>query len=204
MPKLASFDWLEVKTYYLTHPTVTMEELATKFGISFGYLRQVAAAEKWTETKREVQADTDKKVMQAVVETIADVKIRHAKIGKNLQNAAIRSMVDSEGNLTLKAKSLTEAQLALKTGVQIERDALGLNEKEVKDELYQRFQPFMFVLNLGGDELRRFIKSALSRGVAAISSSGPASAKPEGEGASGNSVGTTSLPEGSNGQSSVS
>lgn len=184
-------DWLKIKTDYIKDPTSSLRKIAEKYHVNPSYLMYVAAKEKWKDKKDEVHAKAEQKVSEQLPETIAQIKLRHARIGKNLQAIGLQAFA---GEDKVKVNSAGEAINAMVKGVNIERQALGLNEKEVQDEVYQKFSQFTFIFNLNGTELQNFIRSAISRGgsaIGAISESAPNNSTEE---TTGNGMGTASVP----------
>ncbi len=168
-----AFDWFKIKTEYLTDRTATLRSVADKHGVALAHIGRVAAAGKWREKKVEMQLKVQQKVIEKLPETIAQIKARHIGTARLVQTEMIK-LIES-GNI--KSNS-TIADL--KSAIDIERDALGLNDKKQTDEIYEKFSQFNFIFSLKPDELRRFVKSALTRSSNA--SGGPSPVLPSGNG----------------------
>lgn len=147
-------DWLKAKIDYIKDETYTLSDVAAKYGIDYGHLRNVAGQEKWVELRDEIKLKSDKRLTEIVSETIAQVNIRHAGIGKALQGIGLEAIKGG-----LRPNTFKDARLAVINGVSIEREALGIKQQEVKDEIYQKFQQFAFIFTLKEDELKHFIRS---------------------------------------------
>ncbi len=159
-------DWLKLKTEYIKDPSLSVDAVAKKHGVNPSYARYIAGQQKWSEQRDKIQHKTSEKLAEKLPETLSEVKLRHARIGRNLQSTAMIAILGSEekGIKPLRPQNFQDAANALVKGVNIERMALGLNEKEVKDEIYQKFSQFTFIFNLSNDELSNFIKSAFTGG----------------------------------------
>lgn len=157
------FDWIKVKKDFLKDETVTLETLAQKYGINYSYLRYIAAKEKWREEREKVQQLANNRLTQKLPETIANIKARQARYGKVLQTTAMRALVgnEQEGIKPITPESFDQITRALNIGISIERKALQMDDKQIHDEIYTKFQQFSFIFNLTKEELQRFIQSAL-------------------------------------------
>jgi len=167
-------DWLKIRTDYFGNRSLTLFKLAEKYNIPLQVLKNKCAEEKWVDKKKEVWAKAEQKVTEALPESIAQVKIRHVRIARAMQARAIEKIKSDK----IVSKS-TYTDLA--TAIEIERDALGLNDKKQSDEQVQKLMQFNFIFSLKPDELRRFIKSAITRGVSAGSGNGNTLPAPAGE-----------------------
>lgn len=152
---MAQFDWLKIKTEYMTSRTMTAEELAKKYGGDVKYFQNKVSEEKWKDERDEIWNKAGIKIMEKLPETIAQVKSRHVQVARIMQS----KMIEKIKNDKITSKSTFSD---LKTAIDIERDALGLNDKKA-DENIQQIQQFAFLINLKPDELRRFIKTVESR-----------------------------------------
>ena len=186
-----AFDWLKVKTDYLTNGSYTLEDVAKKHGINYSYLRFVAGKENWSEDREKIMQKTSDRIAEAIPETLADVKLRHARIGRNLQSTGLIAILgDKDKGLNgIKPTNFGEAVNAIVKGINLERVSLGLNEKEVQDEVYQKFSQFTFIFNLNTDELQNFIRSAISRGSVALGATSQPVLENSGENAAGPDMG---------------
>lgn len=185
-------DWLKIKTEYLKEQKTSLRDVAAKHKVNPSYLMYVAARDGWKKEKDEAHAKAEQKLSERMPETIAEVKLRHARIGRNLQSSGLIAIIGDERNglKPLRPKSYGEATLAVTKGVLLERQALGMNEKEVQDEVYQKFSQFTFIFSLSKDELLNFIRSALSRGSTQGGNVGTAIPAVAGEDAGSQSMGS--------------
>lgn len=189
-------DWLKVKTEYLKDGKQSIDDVAKKFGINPSYCRYIASQQKWKDEKDKVQQKANERLTEKLPETIADVKLRHARIGRNLQSTGLTAILGdaAKGIKGIKPASYGEASNAVIKGIMIERVALGLNEKEVQDEVYQKFSQFTFIFSLKKDELLNFIRSAFSRGSNEGGAVGTAIPAVTGEAGGSDTMGTASIP----------
>lgn len=189
-------DWLKLKTDYIKDPSASVDSIATKHGVNPSYARYIAGQQKWKDERDRIQQKTSEKLAEKLPESLAEVKLRHARIGRNVQSTAMRALAGdiAQGIKPIQPSSYGEAVGAIVKGVQLERQALGLNDKEVMDEVVAKFQQFTFIFNLGDDELRRFISAIEPGGTTPDQSTGHAALPASTEGADGGSVGAPSVP----------
>ena len=173
MANIPLYDWLKIKTDYFTDRMATLEDIAIKYGVPTKYLHNKAGEEKWREEKDQIWTKAGNKVVQKLPETIAQIKSRHVQIARAMQ----AKMIEKIKNDKIVSKSTFSD---LKTAIDIERDALGFNDKKQTDEVYEKFSQFNFIFALKPDELRRFIESAITR--AGITGGGNGTVLPQGTG----------------------
>lgn len=126
---------------------IDLKELAYQHGRSHAALRQAASKGAWTKlaivacTKREEQRIANQNAALASlfaesIETEVQIRRRHARLARVLQQAALRRLLAIEPG-ELSAKLATEM---LRAGIEAERSALGLGdeaqiwEQEARDD----------------------------------------------------------------------
>ncbi len=118
-------DWLAIKEDYLLNPTTTLAVLAQRYGIAEGTINQKSQRDGWAKERQIVYKRADEKAMVKIEDRIAELKTRHALIGKFLQKAGIEAIKKKKVNIR-SAKTALEYTMA---GVNIEREAEGLNRQ---------------------------------------------------------------------------
>ena len=88
MPK--KINWVKAKSDYVGDQTLSLEQLAKNYGVSYGWLRQVAMKEGWTKEKDDRQDKAEKDALEKVEGKISDFIIRHVKVARYLQSAGIK------------------------------------------------------------------------------------------------------------------
>lgn len=131
---MSNIDWPKIKKEYLTS-TISLTELAEKHSVNPSNLRERAARENWVQTKEEVRQEADKKTTEKIVETIADVNLRHINVFKLLQGEALKKIEAArKTNKEIADSTLKDLTLVLKQAVEGERVAVGLPTSVAKNE----------------------------------------------------------------------
>lgn len=118
-------DWFTIKQEYIADPRQSVSKLAQKYNVSFATLSSKVAKEKWVEQRTTLQKNAENKAQIILEDKLADIKARHAIIGKFLQKQGIDAVKD--GKVTIRsAKTALEFILG---GVQAERQAEGLDQQ---------------------------------------------------------------------------
>lgn len=151
---MSKISWSKALVDYIKDDTSTLADIAAKYGIDYGHLRNVAGQEKWSELREEIKLKSDKRLTEIVTETIADIKIRHANIGKAMQAQGLNAI-----KAGVRPMTANDVRLYVLTGIRIEREALGLDDPDYKDPNYEKFKQFSFIFNMTEEELERFNKA---------------------------------------------
>lgn len=125
-------DWSTIRREYIRgDDTVTLKTLSDKPGYpTHDALKARSSREDWADLRAEFRHRVDTRTRNLDLETVEEVRLRQAKIGKALQTAAVRGMAH------LKPEELGAfgvARLAT-AGAQLERQARGMEEFTVRVE----------------------------------------------------------------------
>ena len=137
-------DWNKAKSEYASNPKLTHRDLAIKYSVSERQVDEHAIKENWTELRGKTSEKVQEKLPEKLGEKIAEIKARHAGIGKMLQVIVVESISENRGKF--KPKNLFEAKEAIATGVRIEREATDL-EKD---------KPIAIQINFGSKEVEEW------------------------------------------------
>lgn len=125
------YNWSKVKQAYIVDETMSYRKISEKFDIPLRTIESRALKEGWHQTRQIVQAKADEKLKKQMVDRVAQIKARHAEMGKFLQGLAIDALKkDNDGKSEI---SLDEARDALKyivEGVKMERKAEGIEDQK--------------------------------------------------------------------------
>jgi len=83
-------NWVKAKSDYVGDQTLSLEQLAKNYNVSYGWLRQIAMKENWTKEKEDRQDKAEKDALEKVEGKISDLIIRHVKVARYLQSAGIK------------------------------------------------------------------------------------------------------------------
>ncbi len=119
--------WLEAKKEYLADPEAKVLTIARKNKISVRTLSHRIKEEGWEAQRKNLYARADAKMQNMMENSMAEIKGRHALIGKMLQKVGVKTIKSMKVNLQAK-----DALNYLVEGVRIEREAHGLGKEQPK------------------------------------------------------------------------
>lgn len=136
---MSKINWDLPKQEYITNPTISLGEVAKKYSVSKRQVERVASDEDWVRLREEMSVKVQQKVGEKAVDVRANKIIqatnRHIQIGQAFQGAAIKAIKKkADGGLEYEPKDFNDARLAAITGVLMERQALGLDNKNINIE----------------------------------------------------------------------
>lgn len=135
-----AYDWTAIRREYIRgDDRVTLESLSSDAEVhqssetprpSLSQLKRRSSAEDWLDLRTQFRAQVAARAQALDLETVEQVRMRQATLGKALQTLAVRGM----GHVDPKDVGPQEiARLAL-VGTQIERQARGMEEFTVRIE----------------------------------------------------------------------
>lgn len=127
-------NWQNIKSWFLSSDGRSLRQASERYGVAYNSIRDKAAAEGWTEQKQAMLAKVDKKALELMPDKLAEFRVKQAELGELMQERGI------EGLKSNRARSLKEAAEVADMGAKIEKDALGISNKEEQPEgLRRRF-----------------------------------------------------------------
>lgn len=125
------YNWTKIKQTYIMDETMTYRALADKFKMPISTVEARAIREGWFQTKQIVQAKAEEKLKLQMIDKVAQIKSRHADIGKFLQSLAIEALKkDATGVSKIKVDEARDALKYIVEGVKIERKAEGIEDQK--------------------------------------------------------------------------
>ena len=121
---MAKIDWLKAKNDYISSETISLHDIAIKYGVSHTVTKERASKEKWLKIRKDLLQKVDLRLTEKTVETIADINARHIRNSKTLQ---ARGMAIINDDKKMKKINPDIARKFFETGVKIERKAAGLD-----------------------------------------------------------------------------
>ena len=124
------YDWSGLRRAYIRgEDTVTLDSLGNDAGTpKSGTIKNRAAREDWTELRAQFREQVVTKTREIDLDLKAEVRGRHAKVGKALITLGVRALAHQNPE-QLEA---VDAVRLLKIGTDIERKALGMEEINVR------------------------------------------------------------------------
>ncbi len=123
--KGSQIDWMAIKEEYFLNPSVTLASLANKYGITESTVLRKSRLDGWAKERQIVYKKSEAKANLMIEDRLAELKVRHALIGKFLQKTGIEAI--KRKKVTIRsAKTALEYAVA---GVSIERQAEGLDKQ---------------------------------------------------------------------------
>ncbi|WP_027459273.1 hypothetical protein [Deinococcus murrayi] len=125
-------NWSAIRREFIRgDDTVTLKTLSDKPGApSYDAIKARSAREDWADLRAEFRHRVDTKVRALDLETVEEVRVRQAKLGKAMQTLSVRGMAH------LKAEEMSPFEVArlATAGAQLERQARGMEEFTVRLE----------------------------------------------------------------------
>lgn len=125
---LQYIDWQAVYSYYISNEKINYPDCASHFNISIDSVKKKGAEENWTDKKQQVLKAALSLTEQRTISEIAKRNEEHAKMGRAIQGIALEAL--ATGNF--KPKSFDDIRKGLETGIKIERQALGIDNRIYK------------------------------------------------------------------------
>jgi hypothetical protein len=123
-------NWRKLYAEWIGGGHTNLKEFSAAVKVPYGLVRQKAAKKKWTTKRTEIEQNTNKKVEEKIVESESDriVKEREFdyKAGRMVKQDAVKVLIQN------KPSSYSEALQGLKTGTDITRKALGMEDDKIQ------------------------------------------------------------------------
>ena len=110
-------DWTKLaKAEYVTKKDISIQDVAKKFGKSYGYVKQVAMREGWTAEKNKRWDRAEKEALEEAEGSIKDLIKRHSRVARYLQAGGLKNLklILDEVEEKLVAKDVEGARQLLK------------------------------------------------------------------------------------------
>ena len=118
-------NWFAIKQEYFANPDLTILEVAKKYGIPQATVYNRSQIGGWAKDKSIVWAKAERRAQDIQIEKNAEIKARHALIGKLLQKTGIEAIKHKKAQI----KNPKDALEFTTEGVRIEREAQGLDRQ---------------------------------------------------------------------------
>ena len=119
------YDWFKLKKEFLSDPTMTYAKLAERHSMPVRTIQNRGNVHRWLALRTEIMKRAEEKALREIESKHAEIKFRHATIGKSLQAEGIQAINQKKK----KPRTAKEALGFVTEGVRIEREAEGM-EKE--------------------------------------------------------------------------
>jgi len=122
---LQYIDWAAVYSFYISSEKINYPDCASRFNISIDSVKRKGSEENWTNKKQQVLKAALNLTEQRTISEIAKRNEEHAKMGRALQGVALEALATSN----FKPKSFDDIRKGLETGIKLERQALGMDNR---------------------------------------------------------------------------
>lgn len=129
MPKA---NWTKALTDYASDEKQSYETIAKKYGVSKRSVVKRAVKDDWQLVRRDTALKVHQELPNIVSQSVVEIQARHIYFARMLQAKALEAIIKDK----LKPKNIREAVLCLKTGIEIERKALGLDNPKQNNDVY--------------------------------------------------------------------
>lgn len=148
---MAHIRWAEAYQFFISNESITYRHVSEKFHINYDYVKEVGARDKWTAKRDQVYKTALNLVDERTKEHLLERTQSHITFGKALQLGAAKKL--AEGKLPTTAHDILTW---IQVGVNIERQALGMNQK-IYDKTYVNTPQVKFHITYGdGAELDEY------------------------------------------------
>lgn len=119
-----TWDVVRAERDYITNPSLTLQDIAKKYGVNKRTVSRYSIISEWTRKRRECSERGLEKSVEKHADLIAERNEKHMALWRSAQNAASSAMVRAhKANNT---KEVATAIYALQTAIDGERKTLGL------------------------------------------------------------------------------
>lgn len=120
---MAKINWTQALTDYVGDETQSYESIASKYGVSKRSVVKQAVKHNWQLVRQETTLKVHRELPDKLSISLTSVVARQVYLAQMLQAKALETMVKSQ----LTPKTFRELAQCVKTGVDIERKALGMD-----------------------------------------------------------------------------
>lgn len=128
-------DWKSIKAEYIAGAT-SYRKLASKYGVSFSTLKEIARREKWTDLKQQAQHKADTKLVKTIGEQNGNYVVSINDVADKLLEK-ITAMIELDYVSSQAIKQLTSALKDIKEVKGIKSD-IDLREQEARIDNLRR------------------------------------------------------------------
>jgi len=121
---MAKINWQLALSDYLANEMLSYASIAQKYGVSLQAVKKRASKDGWVNLRKETIQKVDQKLSENISNKLVDVNLRHAKLGRLMQERGMKKM--ESGNF--KIKSYYQALKIAMMGIEIERKAVGADK----------------------------------------------------------------------------
>ncbi len=121
-------DWTAIYAYFISSEKITLKDCADKFGSSYDSLRQKSSIDGWKYKKQKVYSSAIRMIETRTIEEIKKRNEEQIKQAQLLQNTGV-DLIVTKG---FRPNTFDEARKAIEVGQQLERIALGMNNRTDK------------------------------------------------------------------------
>jgi len=99
------------KVPYMGNSTMSLKDVAKKHKLSYSYLQQVSAREKWGDQKKEIIRKATEGALEEVEGSLKNLIVRHAKVARWLQNAGLSRLQKRIQEISASEKGLSKKKV---------------------------------------------------------------------------------------------
>lgn len=125
---MSKVQWSAALADYLKDETKSYAFIANKYHVSKQSVVKRAVKEDWQSLRNKTLLKVDQKLTEIIGEDVAIINSRHAQIGKFMQSTALKALKN------LEPRTMSEVINSIKTGVEIERKALRIDDQIIPDK----------------------------------------------------------------------
>ncbi len=105
MSRPKKINWEQAKADYIGTRETSLKMIAEKFKVSYSYLRKISQREGWVKEKEERWKEAGEDALDKIQDSMAELIVRHAKVGRFLQTIGLQSIKKKYEQLIIMEKS---------------------------------------------------------------------------------------------------
>lgn len=128
---MSKISWSKALIDYLKDETQSYASIASKYDVSLQAVKKRAGKEGWQDLRLKSIQKVNQELPNLIGESVAETNARHIRMAIAVQSVAVKAIKNNES----KSVSYSQAVQSLKTGIEIERNARGMdieNSQNVK------------------------------------------------------------------------
>ncbi len=129
-------NWLAIRTYYFSAPTITYEQCSARFGVSSRSVESKGSKEGWVDERRRIFGQAQQQLRETSGEDAARGLTAHAELADDIVaavKAGLRELADMKPGRS-KAETLKTLAETADKAVRLSRDVRGIRQGEPSTE----------------------------------------------------------------------
>ena len=129
---MSKINWALALQDYVMDETMSYAKIAEKHGVSTTAVEERGAEENWPQIREDTLAKVRQNLPEKIGENLLEISKQHNQLAKLLIQQALKAIEEKnkDGTQKIKPRSFRDVREAIVDGVKIQRQTLGMDEKE--------------------------------------------------------------------------